>query len=478
MRKSIFNLHWKTRYSSRKLVLLDSRYKNLIDSAIIPPDLDAVALGLRRGDITSAALTRQALAAALDPAGQGQVVFTRLYRAEAGRAAAESDARRTRGAALSPLDGVPISIKDLFDVAGEPTMAGSAALRDAPPAVKDATVVRRLREAGAVIVGKTVMTEFALSCLGMNPHLGTPLAPWERARGHVPGGSSSGAAVSVSDGMALAAIGSDTGGSVRVPAAFCGLVGFKPTAARVSRDGVFALSSSLDSIGPIAHTVGSCALIDQVLSGESGGAAAVRSRLGIPRQYVLDSLDAPVAGAFTAALARLESAGAQIVDMDFPELETIPQLGTLVGLVPVEGYGAHAALFEAIAPRCDPRVMNRFLAARDVSPAAYAAMLRLRGSLISQAEARMRGFDALLFPTASLLPPTLQEMQSDTAYFAANGRAVRNAAVANILDLCALSIPCHAPGAAPVGLTFMGAHNADRTLLAMARPLEPVVRGA
>src|SRR4051794_27927178 len=205
-----------------------------------------VAADLRVGKTSSVELTRAALARIADPVGEGPRVFTRVY-ADAVDQAAEQDRRCARGGIASPLAGVPISIKDLFDVAGETTLAGSKALVGYPPAGRDAEVVARLKRAGAVIVGKTNMTEFAFSGLGLNPHYGTPRNPWDRERGRIPGGSSSGAAVSVTDGMAVAAIGTDTGGSVRIPAALCGLVGFKPTAARIPREGVLPLSETLDS---------------------------------------------------------------------------------------------------------------------------------------------------------------------------------------------------------------------------------------
>jgi aspartyl-tRNA(Asn)/glutamyl-tRNA(Gln) amidotransferase subunit A len=444
----------------------------------MPGDLRRIATDLRSGAAAGETLTSRALEAAQAPGGQGGVVFINLYAAAGRQAAAQADARRANGAALSAIDGMPISIKDLFDVAGEPTTAGAFAMRDEPAALRDAEVVRRLRRAGAVIVGKTVMTEFALSGLGLNPHYGTPLGPWDREHARIPGGSSSGAAVSVADGMALAALGSDTGGSVRIPAAFCGLVGFKPTAARVSLEGVFALSPSLDSVGPIAHTAGSCALIDQALTGEGDVPWGRPPRLGVPRHYVVDGLDAEVAAAFAAAIGRLEAAGAQIVDLDFPELEEIPALGAAGGFSPIEGYAAHAELFERIACRCDPRVMNRFMVGREASSQAYIDMLNQRSGLIRRGDARSQGFDALVFPTAPLIPPMLAELESDEAYTIANGRAIRNAAVANILDRCAITIPCHAPGTAPVGLNLMGERGADRRLLALAERYEDAIRGS
>ncbi len=212
------------------------------------------------GQTTALALARLALARATDVQGQGGRVFVRLYEASAlAQARAVDDNWRRSGARSSPLMGLPVSIKDLFDVAGEVTLAGSRVRADQPPAAQDAAVVQRLRAAGAVIVGRTHMTELAFSGLGLNPHDPVPLNPYDRAQGRIPGGSSSGAAVSVSDGMALAAVATDTGGSARIPAAFCGLTGFKPTAARIPLQGAFALSPTLDSVGSIGATVQCCA---------------------------------------------------------------------------------------------------------------------------------------------------------------------------------------------------------------------------
>ena len=222
------------------------------------PTLAELRTALDEGRATSLTLTEAALARIADPAGEGARVFTRVYAGQARAAAGAADLLRGAGLARSAIDGLPISIKDLFDVAGETTMAGSVVLADAPPATDTAVIVRRLLAAGAVIVGRTNMTEFAYSGIGINPHYGTPRNPWDRETGRIPGGSSSGAAVSVTDNMAAAAIGTDTGGSVRIPAALCGLTGFKPTARRVPLDGALPLATRLDSIGPIAASVRCC----------------------------------------------------------------------------------------------------------------------------------------------------------------------------------------------------------------------------
>ena len=417
------------------------------------------------------------LARARDPNGEGSRVYTRLYVESAEAAARASDARRLSERRLSSIDGMVISIKDLFDVAGEPTMAGSLALAHEPAAPRDADVVERLRGAGAVLIGKTNMTEFAMSGLGLNPHFGTPRNAWRRDEAYVPGGSSSGAAVSVGDGMADAAIGTDTGGSVRIPAAFCGLVGFKPTSARVSRRGAFSLATSLDSVGPIARDVRTCQVLDAVLSGEdSQPSPPARPRLAVPRHFVFEGLDPAVAVAFEAAVRRVERAGAQVVEIDFPELARLPELNAAGGFSPIEGFAAHAEIFLRIADQVDPRVMGRFLKGGEASARDYFSMLRLRKALIEQANERTQGFDAVILPTVAVTPPRLRDLREDEAYYRINGLVIRNAAVANLLDRCAISIPCHVAAEAPVGFMMMGEHKADRGLLALANHLEDAIR--
>src|SRR5690554_1697245 len=279
------------------------------------PTINELQEALTSGATTSIELTQAALARIDDPDGEGKRTFTRVYRDQALASAPASDILGGAGLTRSPIDGLPISIKDLFDVAGETTLAGSVVLKDAPAAEKSATIVQRLVDAGAVIVGKTNMTEFAFSGLGLNPHYGTPSSPWDRQTGRIPGGSSSGAGVSVADGMAVAAIGTDTGGSVRIPSAFGGLTGFKPTASRISSKGSLPLSTSLDSIGPLAASVTCCAILDAILSGQAYTAPTVLQsgllRFAAPSSLVRDGADEHVRQTFAAALDRLKRAGAR-----------------------------------------------------------------------------------------------------------------------------------------------------------------------
>jgi aspartyl-tRNA(Asn)/glutamyl-tRNA(Gln) amidotransferase subunit A len=447
-----------------------------------------LAADLAQGKTSSRELTEACLDRIGREGGEGPRAFTRTY-AESARAAADAaDRLRAAGVVLSPIAGLPVSVKDLFDVAGEPTLAGSTVLRDAPPAAADAEVVARLRRAGAVVVGKTNMTEFAFSGLGMNPHYGSPRAPWDRAAGRISGGSSSGAAVSVADEMAAFAIGTDTGGSVRIPAAFCGLVGFKPTARRVPLAGAFPLSRSLDSIGPIATTVACCATIDRVLSGdrdgESGGSHdpghdASRAlpiaglRLGVPCQYVLDDLDPEVARAFAAALSVLSAAGARVVDLDVPALLELPDIHKGGGFAAPEAYAVHRKLIEERESAYDPRVASRILRGRTASAADYVDLVDRRVAFQRSVERAAAPFDALVLPAVALAPPRLADLEaSDDAYYRANARALRNTTVINFLDGCALSIPCHEPGTAPVGLMVAGVAGSDLRILAVGRAIE------
>jgi aspartyl-tRNA(Asn)/glutamyl-tRNA(Gln) amidotransferase subunit A len=436
------------------------------------PNIAHLSADLALGRSTSRALTEACLAAIRDASGEGSRAFTRVYADPALAAADAADLLRKAGVAPSPLAGIPVSIKDLFDVAGEATLAGSIALRDAPVASVDAEVVSRLRRAGAVIVGKTNMTEFAFSGLGMNPHYGTPKNPWDRSVGRIPGGSSSGAAVSVSDGMAAVAIGTDTGGSVRIPAALCGIVGFKPTARRVPLAGCYPLARSLDSIGPLAPSVACCALIDSVLAGVPFSVdkplPIAGLRLGVPKQYVLDGLDAEVAQAFAASLTKLSSAGARIVDVDFPGLLDLPAIHKDGGLPVMEAYALHR--------QYDPRVASRILRGRSVGAADYIDVLERRQTFVRTAEQVLLPLDAIAMPATTLIAPAIGDLEaSDESYFRANVRALRNASVVNFFDGCALSIPCHDAGNAPVGFMIAGPACADGRLLAAGLAIERVL---
>ncbi len=435
---------------------------------------------LSRGNLTSRQLVEQSLAAINDPEGEGARTFLVVHEQEALAAADRIDAQRRGGANLPALAGIPISIKDLFDEAGVVTLGGSKVLAGTPQATRDSTVVERLRNAGAVIIGRTNLTEFAFSGLGINPHCGTPKNAFDRNAGRIPGGSSSGAAISVADGMAAAAIGTDTGGSIRIPAALNGLAGFKPTARRVPRDGVLPLSFTLDSVGPIARTVADCALLDRVLAAETGdvpAAADLRGlRFAVPRTVFQDDLSPAVAGAFTAALGRLSAAGAVIVELPMAEFAQAAVVSPRGALTSAEAYSWHRRWMTERADQYDPRVISRIRPGEAISPASYAELLESRERFVRSINAAAEGFDAMLMPATPDTAPTIAEAGNDDAsYFRFNGRMLRNPGIVNLFDGCALSVPCHDPGSAPVGLMIAGTQNTDAKILAIGLAVEEVV---
>lgn len=425
-------------------------------------------------------LLERNLAAISDPAGEGSRAFLRLS-ASAGAAAEAQDKLLPAGLGVSLLAGRTIAIKDNCDIAGEPTPAGSVILADSPIAVSDSPVVARLRNAGMIVVGRTNMTEFAFSGIGANPHYGTPANPWDRAARRIPGGSSSGSAVAVADGMAWAGLGTDTGGSVRIPAALCGLAGFKPTARRVPRDGVLPLSTILDSIGPIASTALDCALLDAALAGEPIRAPAPMSlaglRLLVPRAHVLDGLDEAVSTAFEAALRRLADAGAHIFDGPVPELDDVPKAYARGSIAGAEAAAWHANLIGPYGDRYDPNVRIRIERSATMMAADLVQVMWRRTEIIARFEQRMAGFDALVMPTVAIVAPLLSEVEDPVEFTRLNNMVLRNALTINFLDGCGLSLPCHVPGAAPVGISFCGPAMSDRRILAIGLSAEPVVAG-
>lgn len=447
----------------------------------------AVALGAGRAsgqDVTmpASAMTsrdrlEETLARIADPTCEGAHTYLTLY-AEAARAAADAaDARARAGVSLGPLDGAIVSLKDLFDVAGEPTRAGSLILADAPPAAVDAPVVRRLREAGAVIVGKTNMVEFAFSGVGINPHYGTPGNPADRSR--VPGGSTSGGGVAVADGMCEVAIGTDTGGSTRIPAALCGVVGFKPSKARVPTEGAFPLSKTLDSVGPIARSVAACAQADAILAGEVSWTleppALSGLRFGLPQGFPLADLDATVAASFAAALAALGRARVRLSDEAFPLFEGMARVNAAAPLVSVEAYAVHRERLATRGPDFDPFVRARIEAAAGVSADDYAAMLRERNALARAMDVRLAGLDVLVLPTTPIVAPTKAEVATLEGFTARNRLLLRNTSMVNFFDLCAISLPLPRAGGLPTGLMLVARNGQDRRLFQIAAAVERVL---
>jgi aspartyl-tRNA(Asn)/glutamyl-tRNA(Gln) amidotransferase subunit A len=417
--------------------------------------------------------TEQALARIADPKGEGARACLTVY-ADAARAAADAaDARAKAGISLGVLDGAIVSIKDLFDVAGEPTRAGAKILVDAPAAIGDAPPVRKLRAAGAVIVAKTNMSEFAFSGVGMNPHFGTPGNPADRTR--VPGGSSSGAAVAAADHMCDIAIGTDTGGSTRIPAAVCGIVGYKPSKWRVSTDGAFPLSFSLDSIGPLARTVEDCAKADAVMAGEDAApleAADVGGlRLGVPQGMLLKDWDNTVGTRFGAARKRLSDAGARVTDERMPLLDAMVAVNAKGGFAPAEAFSIHRERLAKQGADFDPNVRARIERGANLSAADYVEMARERTRLIRAMDAQAAAFDAWLLPTTPIVAPTIAEMQDTHTFNSKNMLLLRNTSTWNFFDMCAISIPI--PGAGlPVGLMLVARNGHDRRLFAIAAGIE------
>jgi aspartyl-tRNA(Asn)/glutamyl-tRNA(Gln) amidotransferase subunit A len=444
------------------------------------PTLAALAADLDRGATSARKLVEQCLARIADPAGEGQRVFIHVDKDAALDAADAMDRLRKAKAAPSPFAGIPVSIKDLFDIKGQVTRAGSRALEDSAPAKTDAAVVARLRRAGFIVIGRTNMTEFAYSGIGINPHFGTPKSAWNRSVGHVPGGSSSGAAVSIADGMAFGALGTDTGGSCRIPAAFNGIVGFKPTQRRVPLDGGVPLSFSLDSFGPLARTVACCAALDAVLADEPVQPLQPRSvkgmRLAVPTTVVLDDLDAAVAKTFEQALEALSRAGALIERIEVPEFHDVGVMNAKGGLAAAESYAWHRYLITSKGDVYDPRVATRIMRGEDISAADYIDILNARRSFIARTEARIAPYDALVLPTTANTPPKIADLADDKAFTTQNLRALRNCTLINVLDGCAISLPAHREGEVPVGLMLAAAGGSDRRILELAAGMENIIR--
>lgn len=395
---------------------------------------------------------------------------------ETARAEAEAvDTLRRAKVPVGELAGLPIAIKALFDVQGEVTHSGSRWWSET--ASTDALIVSRLRRAGAVITGHTNMTEFAYSGLGLNPHYGTPLSPLAPDR--IAGGSSSGSAVAVAAGMAAGAIGSDTGGSVRIPAAFCGLVGFKPSQYRIPRQGTFPLSDSYDSIGPIARSVDCCARLDAVLAGTPFQPPRRPDleglRFVVPGNYMLDELSPAVGNAFERSLKRLRDAGATVIEAQVPVLDRLPELLAGGGLTAAEAYFRHRHWLAEHGDEYDPRVKSRMERGALISAADYQALLHLRAESMSRADAFLSDYDGLLAPTVPIEPPLLSDLSDDKVYGRTNLLVLRNPTVANVLDLCAITLPNHTSDELPSGLMLIGRNGLDRQILASASAIEKVL---
>lgn len=324
------------------------------------------------------------------------------------------------------------------------------------------------------------MTEFAFSGLGMNAHYGDPASPWQRDVGRVAGGSSSGGAVSVAEGIVPLTLGTDTGGSCRIPAACCGIVGYKPTASRVPQDGTFPLSGSLDSVGPLGNSVACCASSFAVLAGAHEADMQPRPveglRLGVLRNYVLENVDDTVGQAFEAALSRLAGAGARLEDVRFAPLDAMPEINARGGLVTAEALKLHRDMLARGEAQYDQRVASRIRRAEQQGADEYESILARRAAMIAEANKAFEGFDAIVMPTIPIVPPRFADCATPEGYTRNNLLLLRNPSVGNWLDRCAIAIPTNAPAQAPTSFMFMGHNGRDEDLFAIAAGAESVVR--
>ncbi len=440
------------------------------------PTLEELAQQLAEGLATSERLVEECLGRIDDPSGQGADTFLGVAHESARAAARGMDLLRQSGAAPSRYAGIPVSIKDLFDLKGEVTRAGSLVLKDAPAAKEDAAAVARLKAAGFIVIGRTNMTEFAFSGIGINPHYGTPKNIYDRAHARVPGGSSSGAAISITDLMAHGALGTDTGGSCRIPAAFNGIVGYKPTARRVPLAGAFPLSMTLDSIGPLARTVSCCAILDAVLTGEEPKAPCKHPvtglRIAVPKAYVMNDMDADVAEAFSRTLALLEKNGAVLTELAFSEIDAIPSANAKGGFSAPESLSTHRAHIATHADLYDTRVLTRIERGHEQSAADYVDLVRERARIIRAFEERMINYDCLAYPTTPIIAPQISAFHTDEDFARLNMLVLRNPAVINFLDGCAISLPMTKPPAAPTGLMLACPGGSDGRLFEIAAGVE------
>lgn len=446
------------------------------------PDLHAQARAIATGQTSLSETLLQARQLSLEPACAH--VYTQ-HPAELLMAVAQAAPSKT-STTTGPLAGLPVSVKDLFDVAGQATLAGSTALQGADPAAADCPAVARLRQAGGLIAGRTNMSEFAFSGVGINPHYGTPANPADSITARIPGGSSSGAAVSVATGAAFVGLGSDTGGSIRIPAALCGLVGFKSTARLVPTTGALPLSTTLDTVCALTRSVRDAVTVHEVLADRRvtlAGKPLSASRFAVARQLMLDGLDASVASAFDNSLRVLRAAGAELVEIELDELLELSAINATGGLSAAESYAWHRQLIASKQALYDPRVALRILKGASMSAADYIDLLAARQSWIGRMNARLSGFDAVLSPTVPMVaPPVAELIDNDVNFFRVNALMLRNPSVVNMLDGCALSLPCFAPPSSPhqlpVGLMLWHAALHDDAVLDASLQVEAALNAA
>ncbi len=443
--------------------------------------LGAMAEALHQRKLSASELTARAIMAI--EACPDQAIFINLTKARALREAAASDARRARGATLGPLDGLPIAHKALIDLSGEVTSAASMLLaRTAPPAERDADVAAALSAAGMVTLGHVNMTELAFSALGLNPHFGTPRNPHGADGPRVPGGSSSGSAVAVARRLVPAATGSDTGGSIRTPAAFNGILGFKGSSGRYSMRGIFPLAPTLDTLGPLARSMADIALLDAGMRGAPLRALTPQPLRGqhviAPTNIVLDDLEPAVASMFADALQRLERAGAKVERRAMPELDAVLATYDQTGQISnVEALAFHRDLLARAEPGdIDRRVVASMQAASQILAVDYLATLAARRRLVAATKAEW-GTSLIAMPTLPHVAPLIAPLEADDELFrTVNLLTLRNPMLGNFLDVCALSLPmgCDARGL-PAGFMLCAASGQDDHLLAAGQGIAAAI---
>jgi len=444
-----------------------------------------LAAKLASGEITSTALIENSIERIEDAAGEGARIFISLHKDTARRQALEVDNQRKGGKAASPLAGIPFSAKDLFDIAGQVTTAGSKVLANAAAASHTATVIQRLEHAGMINIGRANMTEFAYSGLGLNPHYGTPKSVYDRATGRCPGGSSCGSAVSIADNIVSATVGTDTGGSCRTPAAFNNIVGFKPSCGRMPSRGVYPLSVNLDTPGPFGNSVACCHIQDQTMAGADVTnavpalvpAQAKSITLSVPQSIVLEDLEPQVANAFASSLTKLSQAGVKIIDTPAPFFNCIIERNAIAGIAQYDAYQLHKDLLATRGDEYDEFVRWRITSSRNITEEMVQESWRLRRELIAEATAMISGpLHAFAFPTVAIIPPKIADVQDMEAFKATNFRALRNTSTFNFLDGCSISLPSTPRGEAPVGFMLSMMHGRDPDLFSIAAGVEAILQ--
>jgi aspartyl-tRNA(Asn)/glutamyl-tRNA(Gln) amidotransferase subunit A len=446
-------------------------------------DLNDARREVVSGRLSAATAIERSIGAATSPVNARTFVATSFNAARA--AARAADRAVADGRDPGPLVGLAVSIKDLFDVAGEVTAAGSTILATETAAAADAPVVARLRRAGAAFIGRTNMSEFAFSGVGINPHHGTPVNPATAgldATPRIPGGSSSGGAVSVATGAAWVALGSDTGGSIRIPAALQGLVGFKSTARLVPTEGALPLSTTLDTVSAMTRSVRDAVVVHEILADRRvvrSGKPLETLRLAVPRTLMLDGLDATVARAFARAIETFSAGGANIEEIDLPLLGEVTAINATGGFSAAESWAWHRRLLADHEAEYDPRVARRIRRGETMTAADYIELLAARHRWIARMEAALVRFDALLSPTVPIVAPELAPLiADDDAFFAANAALLRNPSLVNLLDGCALTLPCHHERELPAGLMVWHAALHDDRVLDTSLALEAALRSS